>query len=89
MKILNLPEREEAVVTTVLTTFEVCGGVVMRGFTLADTPYSLEEAPAIEGFLGYVHTTEKGDMLHNSAVYRDARGLPRPVTAVCFIKPKE
>jgi hypothetical protein len=61
----------------------------MRGFTLAGTDYSLEEAPAIDGFLGFVHTTEKGDVIHNSAVYRDAKGLPRPVTAVCFIKPKE
>jgi hypothetical protein len=61
----------------------------MRSFDLNGVNYSLEEAVAIEGFLGFIHITEQGTLIHNSAVHRDAKGLPRPVVAVCFIKPKE
>jgi len=90
MKIINLPAKGDAIVT-ILPTATVRpydkSLITMTTFTLASIEYSLEEAPAIEGFLGFVHVTEKGHVLHNSAVYRDEKGLPRPVVAVCYVKP--
>lgn len=61
----------------------------MAHFDLAGVNYSLEEAVAIVGFVGFVHNITAGNVIHNSAVYRDESGLPCPVVAVCFIKPKE
>jgi hypothetical protein len=89
MNIINLPERGDAVVTVCSTKKTECSGVVMVHFDLADVNYSLEEAVAIEGFLGFVHILSGKGVIHNSAVYRDVSGLPCSVVAVCFIKPKE
>jgi hypothetical protein len=93
MFINNLPNKADATVTVVLTeTMKpyINSPLLTRTFDFGGGGnYSLEEAISIEGFLGFVHETEQGAMIHNSAVHRDNKGLPRPVVAVCFIKPKE
>ena len=92
MKVKGLPSREDAVVTVLPIAVTVCNDTVMRTFTLADVEYSLEEAIAIEGFLGFVHYVSDSKSqpvleVHDNAVYRDSKGLPQAVIAVCFIKP--
>lgn len=60
----------------------------MRTFRLGHIDYSLEEAVAIEGFVGYVHCIKGDNVLGVNAVCFDKKGRPLPVIAVCFTRPK-
>jgi hypothetical protein len=87
MKIINLPQRGDAIVTVIPTNVEKWNGVLTRSFRLAEVDYSLEESTSIEGFLGYVHVIKGDHKLGPSPIAYDDKMRCVPVVAVCFIKP--
>jgi hypothetical protein len=89
MKINNLPAKSVGSVSVIPTDSGQCNGVSLRTFELKDVPYSLEEAIAIDGFLGYVHDLpKKGHTMSDKPIRYDIKGRPLIVVAVCFMNPK-
>ncbi|MHC4371565.1 MAG: hypothetical protein ACYSW8_28460 [Planctomycetota bacterium] len=89
MKISNLPNKADVIVTVVPTTVEVCNNIRQTFFRLKGIDFSLEEAISIEGFMGYVHNKNGSNTMGHSAIAYDSKARPVPVIGVCFTKPKE
>ena len=89
MKIDNLPNKKHVTVTVIPTGVEKCNDILTRFFSLASVQFSLEEVTSIEGFLGWVHCIDGKNVLGQCPVAYNVKGLPTPVVAVCFQKPKQ
>ena len=84
MIIINLPNNSDVTVSVRPLTPEKMSGVLMHSFTLLGVEYSLEEAIAISGFLGYVVASPQGSKLMTTPIHYDTKGRPFSLLAVCF-----
>jgi hypothetical protein len=88
MFLKNWPHRKVKL-TKIPVNCETVANTTMRSFTLNRVPYSLEEAPAIVGFVGYVFQVEEDFMLETSPILLNKHGEPQDVIAVCFTRGEE
>ena len=63
-------------------------GVRMVSFNLRDTEFSIEEAVAIEGFMGYVHCIKGDHTLGHIPVVFDDKDRPLQIVALVFTRPQ-
>ena len=87
MNPINLPEAPKgAKVITIPTYVSKWAGIPMRGFTIQEIDFSLEEAHSIEGFLGYVVVEKQEHVLKPSPLNYNKNKLPLPIVGVCFVR---
>ena len=86
MIIKNLPDKKKLTVSVVPTTLIRTGDAHMRAFSLGGVEYSLEEAPALDGFVGYVHAINGENLLGTCPIRYDKRLRPTQIIALVFTK---